>query len=106
MTFENGFVQINRNGGSSGSRRPSPPPGPSGVVQNGFATGGATCTGGGLQYPHVHGEQNARANSTNPLNLSNTPAQAQKYQVSSCSLSFDAPPHRRLGTEEVYEGQG
>uniref|UniRef100_A0A915C5L1 C2H2-type domain-containing protein n=2 Tax=Parascaris univalens TaxID=6257 RepID=A0A915C5L1_PARUN len=80
-SLSNDYLQINRNGGSSVSRRPSPPPGPSGVVQNGFANGGATCTGGGLQYPHVHGEQNASANSTNPLNLSNAPAQAQKYQM-------------------------
>ncbi|VDM40364.1 unnamed protein product [Toxocara canis] len=69
------YLQISRNGSVAAIGRSSPPPGPSGVVQNGFATGNTVCAAG-LQYP-----QNPRASSANPLNLSSTPAQAQKFQA-------------------------
>ncbi|KHN70838.1 Early growth response protein 1 [Toxocara canis] len=74
------YLQISRNGSVAAIGRSSPPPGPSGVVQNGFATGNTVCAAG-LQYP-----QNPRASSANPLNLSSTPAQAQKFQMQQQSL--------------------
>lgn len=67
------FLQASR---TNSSRRCSPPPGPSGVLQNGFSSN-ESCPG--ARYTQA-GEPNARPNSTHPLNLSSTPAH-HKYHV-------------------------
>lgn len=61
------FLQASR---VNSSRRCSPPPGPSGGLQNGFS-GNESCPG--IRYTQA-GEPNARPNSTHPLNLSSIPA--------------------------------
>lgn len=79
-------------GRTSGVRRCSPPPGPSGVTQNGF-NNSTNCPG--VHYSQIHGEQGTRSTSVHPLNLSNAPAQSHhKYHIQqniTCTVSPAQP---------------
>lgn len=67
------MLKVNR----GGNIRRTPPPGPSGVNQNGFS-GGAICSS--LHYSHHHARGTC---SSHPVNLSGTSTQAHnpKYHV-------------------------